>query len=144
VITFLLKTIDTGYNKTMNFLLFIPYYIRWHYSKALGDILELWKNTFSFVERVFSMKLLTYTLFAPWKRMGESYKGGFDPGGFFSTLVFNILMRGLGFVARAAILLLGLFFLVVAFFAGAFLFIIWVSMPFILFSMFLTALHEMI
>lgn len=128
----------------MNFLLFIPYYIKWHYSKALKDIFGLWQNTFIFVQKIFSMKLLSHTLFSPWKRMGELYKKNFDLNSFITTFIFNTLLRIMGFIARGFILLLGIFFMLIAFIFGVLFFVIWLFLPFILFYILYEAISEIL
>jgi hypothetical protein len=104
-------------------------YAKWHYGQGLRELCEVAGNFLWFVVNFFSFKLLLKTLFAPWKRLGEHYSGGFDLSAFFSTLIVNTLMRGFGFVTRFVVLLVGLFAYIAVFIFAVFIFIIWVLAP---------------
>lgn len=107
-------------------------YVKWHYGQGLRELLGVIGNFLWFISHFFSFKLLLKTLFAPWKRLGEHYEGGFDLGAFASTLVVNILMRVVGFVTRALVLILGLVSYVLVSVFSFFILAIWVLAPFIL------------
>ena len=113
----------------MHFLLFLPYYFRWHYTKALRDLFLNLKNGLLFVLHFFSLALLIRTLFTPWKRLGEGYKRGFDLGAFFSTFVVNLLLRFVGFVIRFVTIILGLLTLILSFSFALILTVIWIIFP---------------
>lgn len=115
----------------MNFL-FLPFnYLAWHYSLALADFLAIWENFFWFFYHFFSLPVLFRTLFAPWKRLGESYKQGFDPGAIISTLIVNGLMRLVGLGARLFVIIAGLLAQVIVFLIGVAGLILWLASPFL-------------
>ncbi len=93
-------------------------------------------NVLWFIVQFFSFAVLIKTLFSPWERMSEKYRGGLNLEAIASTLIINILMRGLGFVIRVIVLLLGFAFLVLSMIAGLLLGIAWLLFPFILFFLF--------
>lgn len=115
-------------------------YAKWHYVQGLRELVLVGQNFLWFVAHFFSFKLLLRTIFAPWKRMGESYGEGFDLGQFASAFIVNSLMRIVGFVSRVVVLLVGLvaFFAVLFFFLGVFL--VWLLAPAVLMGSLLLAI----
>lgn len=111
--------------------LFIAY-VKWHYGQGLRELFDVSGNFLWFVSNFFSFKLLLKTLFAPWRRLGETYGGGLDLEAFASSLIVNGLMRAVGFVTKTVVLLVGLvtYLLVIVF--SLFIFIIWAFAPLIL------------
>lgn len=122
-------------------MLFIPYYISWHYGRALTDIFRIWTNFLWFIYHFFSIPFLLSTLFSPWRRLHETYKGGLDFAELGTTIVINILMRIVGAVARLAIILFGLGILLSFFVLGILFFILWVLMPLIIVTLFTTGVR---
>lgn len=107
-------------------------YTKWHYGQGLKELFGVTNNFLWFVGHFFSFKLLLNTLFAPWKRLGENYSGGFNLEAFASALIVNTLMRLVGFITRIIILLIGsVSYVFVAVFSIATL-IIWFLAPVIL------------
>lgn len=114
--------------------------IIWHYTKAYKEIFTLLCNTVWFLFHLFSIKDLIRTLFAPWQRLGERYRGGFHIGEWFASVAINVLMRGVGFFARSIVILIGLccvVFTVVVF--GA-VFVVWTLIPVILVFLFVSSI----
>lgn len=107
-------------------------YVKWHYGQGLRELFGVAGNFLWFISHFFSFKLLLRTLFAPWKRLGENYSGGFDLGAFASTLVVNSLMRAVGFCTKILVMLVGLISYASALVFSFFIFIIWISAPAIL------------
>lgn len=111
---------------------FFVAYAKWHYGRGLRELFLVAGNFLWFIAHFFSFKLLSKTLFVPWKRLGERYEGGLDFGALASVLVVNNLMRAVGFVSRTLVLLVGfvsyIIILVFTFFIAA----IWLLAPFIL------------
>ena len=107
-------------------------YVKWHYGKGLRELLGVSRNFLWFVAHFFSFRLLSKTLFIPWKRLGESYEGGLDLGKYASTFIVNSLMRAVGLVTRSVVLIIGvasyLFVLAVSVLA----FLIWFLAPAVL------------
>ncbi|OHA88017.1 MAG: hypothetical protein A2653_01625 [Candidatus Zambryskibacteria bacterium RIFCSPHIGHO2_01_FULL_43_25] len=109
----------------------IPDYTRWHYS---GGLKALWRNVrvfFTFLVHLFSLPILVRTIFLPWRRMNESYKKGFDPGDFFSTLVVNTVLRLVGFVIRLVVILVGVCLLALATICSVLIVLSWLLAPLI-------------
>lgn len=121
----------------MNFLLIVPHYISWHYTKAISDLIVLFKNFIWFIWNFFSIHILLKTLFVPFQKLSvKASTKGFDIEGFFSALVTNLLMRFVGFLIRSFFIVLGIFSLVVFSVAYSIFFLIWMVMPLALLSIF--------
>lgn len=107
-------------------------YTKWHYGQGLNELFGIAKNFLWFVAHFFSFKLLFKTLFAPWRRLGEHYEGGFNLEALASVLVVNGLMRVVGFVTRMVVLFVGSISYILALIFSFFIFIIWFLAPVIL------------
>ncbi len=107
-------------------------YAKWHYGKGVREVVSVGGNFLLFISHFFSFGLLTRTLFAPWKRMGESYGEGFDLGRFAETFIVNSLMRAVGFVTRVIVLAIGFLLYVCVFVLCLALFLIWIFAPILL------------
>jgi hypothetical protein len=107
----------------------LPEYFSWHYGRALRELKELCGNVLAFIYHFFSIPILLRTLFAPWHRLNEGYKGGFDPGSFVETFIFNTLMRFVGALFRLLFIVIGIGCLVASFIAGIILFFFWLILP---------------
>lgn len=112
-------------------------YVYWHYSRGYADIKNVWLNILWFLFHFFSFGILLQTFFSPFRRIrDEEYQGGFDPGGYFASLIVTTTMRLVGMIFRSAILIFGLFFLLVVFVGGILFFIVWTLLPLLLFLSF--------
>jgi hypothetical protein len=120
----------------MNFLLIIPHYISWHYTKAISDLIVLFKNFIWFIWNLFSIKILLQTLFVPFQKLSVKSSKRFDIEGFFSDLIANILMRFVGFFIRTFFIFAGIFTLTIFIILSALFFFLWLVAPLILASMF--------
>ncbi len=117
----------------MQSIRFFPSYLLWHYGRALTDFLEVWRNLFWFVGRFFSVGVLTRTLFAPWRRLSETYSGhGFDLEAIGGALIINVLMRIVGLVVRAITLLIALVVFLLLIFVGVIGFFVWLFLPIVI------------
>lgn len=116
----------------MNAILFIPQYLRWHYTQAWRDLLDNCHSLIRFVTLFFSFRELFKTLFSPWRRLGESYAKGFDPESFLSTFIVNSITRMFGFFVRSIVLIIGLVALLLAYMLSFFIFAAWLLYPIIL------------
>lgn len=121
---------------SMNFLLIFPHYISWHYTKAISDLLNLFKNFARFIWTFFSIKLLLQTLFVPFQKLSVKRTKKLDLEDFFSALVTNLLMRLIGFIIRTFFILIGIFSMLFFILAYSVLFIVWIILPLVLLSMF--------
>lgn len=107
-----------------------PYYLAWHYTRAILDFFDLWKNFLWFVFQFFSIPLLLKTLFAPFKRLKEKGSGDVtDLEGFLEALVVNTIMRLVGFIFRSVVIVFGLLTYTVTLFAGIVAFFLWLLLP---------------
>jgi hypothetical protein len=113
----------------MGLLVFIKDYFSWHYSTALKEGVDIWKNFLWFISQFFSIGLLLKTLFQPFRRMREYYSRGFDPKQYLETLAVNTMMRSVGFAVRLAILALGFGIGALVIIIGAVFFLIWLLLP---------------
>lgn len=107
-------------------------YAKWHYGQGLRELFGVAGNFLWFVTNFFSFKLLSKTLFVPWKRLGENYEGGFDLSAFASTLIVNGLMRTVGFITKVIVLLVGFVSYILVLIFSFFISIIWLLAPAIL------------
>jgi len=83
-------------------------YLRWHYSRAISALTEIWKNFLFFVSEFFSIKLLFRNFFDPWKKMADSYPKSFNLKDYFFTFIANLIVRIVGILMRIGLLLIGL------------------------------------
>jgi hypothetical protein len=116
----------------MRLLLVIPYYISWHYSRALAGIVRLTNNLVWFLWHFFSIGLLAKTLFSPWQRLQEIRPKGLDIEAYLSTALVNMVMRGVGFIIRLLFICLGLIAIVGTILIGCGVFIVWLALPFVI------------
>lgn len=121
----------------MNFLLIIPHYISWHYTKAIADLIYLFKNFIWFIWNFFSIYILLKTLFVPFRKLNVQRTKRFDLEDFFSALITNFLMRLIGFGIRTIFILFGIFSLFFFTVFYALFFMIWIILPVIILSMFI-------
>lgn len=117
----------------MDYVLFFPNYVRWHYGRAFHDMYIIWGNFFWFLFNLFSIEVLFGTLFSPWRRMTDEYTGGLDIGAFFESLIVNMLMRVVGIVLRLSVILVGVILLAIVCILGIVGFVIWLFLPVIIF-----------
>jgi|SRR3989344_2459894 len=107
-------------------------YAKWHYGQGVRELVSVAGNFLWFLSHFFSFKLLTRTLFAPWKRMGEGYGQGFDLGRIASAFIVNLLMRAVGFVTRIIVLFVGFCSYLAILGLSLVVFLIWIFAPAIL------------
>lgn len=106
-------------------------YLFWHYTTAWGDLLRLYRNFSWFLWNFFSVKILTSTLFAPWRRLHEGASK--ETAGFLGSLIVNLILRCIGFVARTFTILIGLSALVLLFAAFLVFLALWIFLPMLIF-----------
>jgi hypothetical protein len=128
----------------MNLLLIAPHYVSWHYTKALSDLIELYKNFIWFIWNMFSIKILLKTLFVPFEKLSIKSTKKFDIQDFFSALVTTLLMRIVGFVVRSFFIIIGILSLVLFTVFFSLFFVVWLVMPLILLGMFVLGLFALI
>lgn len=117
----------------MNVAVVLGSYFFWHYTLAFGELLILYRDFLWFIGRWFSFGVLLRTLFSPWRRLGEKYRGGFNLGAWAETLMINLLMRLVGLVFRLGLLFIGLILWLAAALLGLGFFLLWPLLPFLIF-----------
>lgn len=110
-------------------LSFLPYYLAWHYSRALHEMYGVFGNFIWFFYNFFSIPTLLATLFAPFKRMDEGYKKGLNLEAFFETLIVNTLMRLVGMFLRLVLILMGIISLALVCVGYVFVLVAWLFAP---------------
>ncbi len=108
------------------------HYIIWHYGRALRDFANIWRNFLWFFWQVFSVPLLAATFFAPFHRLQERPRPGFHPDEMAQALVVNLLMRLVGMVTRAMLILVAFLMEFLVLVAGALLLLAWLLAPLLL------------
>ncbi|MCB9806073.1 hypothetical protein H6775_02845 [Candidatus Nomurabacteria bacterium] len=127
----------------MKVFLIYPYYLSWHYTRGIKNLLEIWQDFLWFMMSFFSIGTLTRTLFSPFQRLQEHYKGGLDIENFFSVLAVNTIMRLVGFVTRIIIIALGIVMFLLTLITGVIFFIIWLVLPVLMIFILVIALKAL-
>lgn len=107
----------------------VPYYIRWHYGKALSDLVIIAGNFIWFAWHFFSIELMLRTLFSPWQRLSEEKKSGFDVESFFSAIAINTVMRFVGLIVRLVFIVIGLACIIIISALSVIAFAVWIALP---------------
>ena len=105
-------------------------YLAWHYGRAVLESFHLWRVGFRFVTRLCAVPLHLRTLFAPFERLAEPAAS--DVGERAEAALVNALMRLVGFVVRAAVLLLAVALYWVVAVLGVAALIGWLLLPLVL------------
>jgi len=112
---------------------FALYYIRWHYSQGIVDLIGVVRNFIWFFYTFFSIPLLLKTLFQPFERLGERYSKGFDIGAWAQVFVVNSLMRAVGVLLRLFLIFMGIIFIISTVVIGLLFLVAWILAPLLLF-----------
>lgn len=108
-------------------------YFFWHYSRALFNIVTIWKNFMWFTYHFFSIPTLTRTLLSPWRRLSEEYSSdGFDIEEYAAAFAVNFMMRLLGAVMRTGVIIIGIIALILLFVFGVVFTAVWLLMPLVI------------
>lgn len=116
----------------MPIALLLPNYLIWHYTKGFKELLINWGNILYFIIHYFSIPNLLLTLISPWKRMDEGAQHTINPGAILEHVIFNSLMRIVGFLVRLVTILIGLVATACVILGGAIMLLGWLSMPAVL------------
>lgn len=110
------------------------YYLRWHYSHAVVDLLHIVGNFLWFFNEFFSIKLLAATLFTPFHRLEDDRKkaGGLDFATMAEHILVGTIMRVVGALLRSVLIVFGIFFIVLTFILGIFFIVVWLTAPLLL------------
>ena len=83
-------------------------FVYFHFVKAPGEILRLWRNFLLFFYHFFSIGLLLSTFFSPWKKIYlVKTTSGFSFSEWGNRLAFNLISRSLGALFRLTVILAG-------------------------------------
>lgn len=104
----------------------------WQFLEVPKLILKAWKDFLRFGLSYFSIPLLLKTLFSPWRRYKWFYPRGFDFWLYFETIFSNLIFRALGAIIRSVLIMIGVFFEILIFFVGLFIFLGWLILPLLL------------
>jgi len=124
----------------MPIALLLPNYLIWHYSKGLKEMLQIWGNLLYFIIHYFSLPNLFRTLFSPWKRMNEEASRTINPSAIMEHVIFNTLLRIIGFFIRLATIIAGLVVTLFVITSGLAVFAVWLTMPFVLVALFMAGI----
>lgn len=108
-------------------------YLWWHYTSGAREMLRAWMNVHRFLFHFFSIPILFRTFFAPFHRIQERRRAGFNPEDFFETLVVNVLMRVVGAIVRTAFIIVGVLAQCIGFAAGLLFVVGMLAFPAVLF-----------
>jgi len=115
----------------MKMIVIILGYLKWHYGKALVSLTKIWKNFLYFIFEFFSIKPLFKNFFDPWKRMADSYPSSFDIKKYLFTLIANSIVRIVGMMMRAFLIIIGLFCYILLILIYPLALAIWILLPLI-------------
>ncbi len=110
----------------------LQFYLGWHYREGIRGYLALWWTLLRAAFHFFSFPFLLRTLFQPLMRLQEEYGEGFDPSRWAQAFIINTVMRAIGFLSRAGLLVVGLVVLLLLGVAGALGFVLWLMWPMLL------------
>ena len=121
-------------------------YIRWHYSRALLDLLGNIKNFLLFIYNFFSVGTLMSTFFSPWLGLGEKYKEGavLDFADHLSSFFVNTMMRFVGVIIRTIVILFGFICMLCGASVGILLVIVWILYPIVVILFLLSGIRLML
>ncbi|HMO79010.1 MAG TPA: hypothetical protein PJ997_02150 [Candidatus Paceibacterota bacterium] len=103
----------------MKFLLLIPYYVVWHYTLAISNIILILNNFIWFAYDFFSVEIFL--------------KKFFHPIGYVKIIKIkksnNLLRIFFGFFVKTFVLIIALFVISIMFFIGTIFFLTWLILP---------------
>jgi hypothetical protein len=116
-------------------------YLSWHYSSALIGYIRIFRNLWWFLVQFFSLPELFSSLFAPYKRITEQRKAGFNLEDLAGVIIINIMSRLIGFVFRISVILVGIMVLAIYTVSAFLLYAVWLGAPLIIISSVFGALY---
>ena len=120
------------YNYSMVIITLTMNYFKWHYALAFVDIFHIWVNMTTFVFNFFSIPIMVRTFFSPWKRLRANRETqSFDLFDLLSTHFVNLIMRIVGAMMRAVLIIIGLLAVIFAIVGGFVFLVVWIFMPLI-------------
>ena len=116
----------------MLFVAIMHHYFLWHFGRAFGEILHVWKNLLWFVFHFFSIGALLKSWFAPWKRITQERGENWNMEDLAGFILIGFISRLVGFIIRSTVVLLGLTALLLVTVGGIATFLFWVAAPVVL------------
>lgn len=110
-------------------------YLRWHYTRALADLMVIASNFLWFVYEFFSIPLLLRTLLVPFRRITETPQRTLDIGAWFAAKTVNTLMRLVGAMVRLWVITLGFVSLCSVALLSGIAFCLWLAAPLLLIAL---------
>lgn len=110
----------------------IPYYIAWHYSRGVHDVLVRFRDFLWFFWNLFSIAELTKTFFEPFERLGYVAPKGFKPEKMLEAFATTLVMRIVGMAVRASVIVIGLLVQLATVVIGVGFLVVWIVLPFLL------------
>jgi len=97
------------------------YYIRWHYTQGVLDLLNIVGNFLWFFNELFSIRMSVRTFFVPFHRLSDDARphGALDIGNLLERFLVNVLMRLVGALLHLTLIVLGIIFLAATALASA-------------------------
>lgn len=105
-------------------------FLSWHYTHGVSFYVKRFIFQIKKIEHYFSVKLLFFTLFAPWKRLvNTENQPGFNLSRSLEKATFNILSRCIGAVVRSLLIVVALLTILFVLIGGALFFVLWIFVP---------------
>jgi hypothetical protein len=108
--------------------IFVEWFL-WHFYEMPVFLFGAWKNYILFALNYFSLPVLIFSLFSPWRKYRWVYPKGINIIEFFNTLISNIFSRILGAMMRIVLIAVGILFQIFVIFAGLVVFLAWLLVP---------------
>jgi len=108
---------------------FIPYYIGWHYTRAIREGWRGWITGCWFWFHLFPVGLHLRSLFSRFERIGEPYPDGFRPDRIASAFFINTMMRIVGALLRLVLVMLSIVLAALTLIAAGAWMVVWLLLP---------------
>lgn len=114
---------------------FFSKWIIWYFRDGPKKLLSIWNNFLRFNLHFFSISILFKTLFAPWKKIQESYTEGLaNLSENFSKFILNVFSRMVGAFVRSLTIIIGIIAHIFLIILGPIVFILWFLLPWVILS----------
>lgn len=114
----------------------IPHYLKWHYTRAIAELVEVWGNYLWCTTNYFSIKVLIKSFFKPFKKVKETTKTDEQKEAGIVTFMMSIF----GIIIRLVIITAGIFSWILILIFGFLVFLVWLVLPFIMLFIFFSGL----
>ena len=104
-------------------------FISWFYQRGVTYYLRRWYFLLASIYHYFSIPILVFTMFSPWRKVVIEERTGYNVQKYLSNLVFNLISRSVGAVMRIILLISGIVLLLFAFLGGAAGLVVWLFLP---------------